>query len=306
MSGTPFLKESMLESATESTYTRVIEALGGGSLSADDQLKLLLETPAENFWTKLPRDVPLFPAMDYDTIHVDPTFETLREGSVSAITAAVPGRQWCEAILIGDCQFDAHVLGLALKMRKPDTIASSFVQAVTETLSPYPGAAEEVLQAYRINALLADADVVRPILTFASDIGFYAPAVSYARAWSPNAYLYHLNEPNPWDGPNKGDCTHMFDVTLLFQNFNEKLPDQQRETGRQMAEHFIKFINGDAPFDRYEKQNPGAMVYGGPHQGAAFVRSDDAQDFGRRRMLSELASKVPLDDLIIALRKFIG
>lgn len=106
MSGTPFLKESLDASVAEATYNEVLSALGGSDLPDEEQVKLLLETPAENLWSKIGPSIPLFPVLDHDFINEDPTFNLLREGSAASIAAVVPGRKWCEEILIGDCQLD--------------------------------------------------------------------------------------------------------------------------------------------------------------------------------------------------------
>ncbi|KAK5239916.1 hypothetical protein LTR40_014164, partial [Exophiala xenobiotica] len=70
-----------------------------------------------------------------------------------------------------------------------------------------------------------------------------------AKAMSGRALLYHFNEPNPWDGPFKGESSHILDVAFLLQNFVEHLGAEQQKPSKKFGSDFIDFVNGEKPFD---------------------------------------------------------
>lgn len=161
-------------------------------------------------------------------------------------------------------------------------------------------------QAYDINSNTIDEVALRNIVKFASDIGFYAPVVAIGNGWPGEAYVYHFNQPNPWEGPWKGEASHIMDLVYLFQNFNEYLTQDQQASARQFAGHVIAFVNGKQPFPSRNSNVNGAMVYGYPAIGAAFVESTSPSDFGRRDTILQLALEVGLDALRDALGQFIA
>jgi carboxylesterase type B len=182
-------------------------------------------------------------------------------------------------------------------------IAESFCKSILRSLTHLPpGAAKKLLRAYNIHPALDDTLALRSILNFATDIGYLAPAVSLAQGWPGTAYLYHFNEPNPWDGGWKGDATHVLDVAFLFQNYNEFLPPPQREAAVRFAGDVIRFANGEAPWPAFEAGRQGAMVYGPSQEAcrASFVPYTEGiagQRCGRRTTIFELMEEFSLDEL---------
>lgn len=172
-------------------------------------------------------------------------------------------------------------------------VTKAFCDSAAKTL----GADEEKFrQVYGITPDLSDSAGLYSILQFATDIGFFAPAVAYAKGWPGKSYLYHFNEPNPWDGDWKGEAGHVLDVAYLFQNYNDHLDPAQKEVAVQFAGDFIKFINGKsgwAPFGSKE----GAQVYGPSGKGVSseFVEGIASEKLGRRNTVYELSEKISLD-----------
>jgi len=122
--------------------------------------------------------------------------------------------------------------------------------------------------------------------------------VTIAAAWGSNAYVYHFNEPNPWEGPWKGEATHVLDVAFLFQNYNDYLSEAQRRSAQTLAEDLIEFLYGRAPFPSWTREQGGAKVYGPPVQQAQFVSGTSAEAYGRRNNIFELvAAGADLDSL---------
>jgi carboxylesterase type B len=185
-------------------------------------------------------------------------------------------------------------------------IAEAFKDSLTNTFRNHPTEVEPFLQAYGINNKATDLQAMDSILRFATDIGFYASSLTIAQAWPRKAHVYHFNEPNPWDGPAKGESSHILDIAFLFRNYNEYLSDQQRATAEKFAENFISFVNGKEPFPSYTPGEGGAMVYGQPADGSTFVKGSKAENYGRRRTVFEFADRVGLDTLSAAWDNFLG
>lgn len=115
------------------------------------------------------------------------------------------------------------------------------------------------------------------ILDFANDISFHALASAYASAWKRTAYRYRFREPNPWDGPWKGHATHVLDVAYLFLNYTESMSKSQAKLASDFATDIIHFINGKAPFLRYEQKSGFVKEYIS-EDGKAFNKDNQLND----------------------------
>jgi hypothetical protein len=145
------------------------------------------------------------------------------------------------------------------------------------------------------------------ILRFITDVKFYAPIITLAKSWPTSAFVSHFNEPNPWEGPAKGEASHILDVAFLFQNFNEHLNTDQVKSAQSFGNDFIAFVNGEDPYPAHNSQRGGAKVYGPPAEpGGSFIISEDAADYGRRPVAWQLSSAFGLDKLSAGLDAFIA
>ena len=114
-----------------------------------------------------------------------------------------------------------------------------------------------------------DKDATLPLLRFGTDISFAIPARTFAQAWSnsgvsgASAYLFHFACPNPWDGPWKGQATHVLDISFALLNYEDQLAPGQRACGRKFADDLIGFVHeGVAPWEPYnQKQSTTSMRY---------------------------------------------
>lgn len=170
--------------------------------------------------------------------------------------------------------------------------ASAFSKAVREALPADQATA--LLHSYAIS----DDDGVDQswlsILSFATDINFYAPALALAKSWDGKAYLYHFNEANPWDGPWKGYATHVLDVAYLFLNYAEHLSPAHGALASTFARDVITFVNGQAPWPAFDSTQPAARVY---YSGEAGGKTASSVVPERREACSKLTEQSSLDAL---------
>lgn len=188
--------------------------------------------------------------------------------------------------------------------------ASKFISAVKQVLGPYPDEAQRIIDTYGLADDTPDEEAILSVLNFITDIVFCAPVRAYARGWSGNAYVYHFNEGNPWEGPWKGRANHILDVAYLFQNFQEYLSPEQNRVAIEFAEDFFKFCHGVPvwPAVTPGETNAGfsARVYGPSHEGVTAGVTSQAfgEESRRRSLLFDLESKFPLDTLAEVLNVF--
>jgi carboxylesterase type B len=174
-------------------------------------------------------------------------------------------------------------------------VAKTFCDSIQKTLGDQD---KKVLEAYDINPNLSDKDGLYSILKFSTDVSFFAPAIAFAQGWPGKAYVYHFNEPNPWDGDWKGEASHVLDVAYLFQNFNEFLNEAQRQVAVSFAGDFIRFMNGKSPWATFGTKK-GAQVYGPSGKGftSEYVEGVATEKSARRNTVYELAEDMSLDGL---------
>ncbi|KAL2828858.1 Alpha/Beta hydrolase protein [Aspergillus pseudoustus] len=312
MSGNPLTMKPVPLPVAEASYASVIKGLGLEDKPTAERVRALLETPLQKL-AGLGASLPLIPTVDGEIISSGMEFGRLDE----ALSATWPGAEWCGNLLIGDCQFDGSIMAFPLLPRKAE-IAQKLQEAAERVLSEHHdrrSVANHILASYQIDtaaaAATSDGDAtLTKVLRFATDILFYASTLEIARAWaraqsrvrsSHKAFVYHFNVPNPWDGPYRGEATHILDVALLFRNYDEHLPDGHRHAAEIFANHFIAFVSGEEPYGVFDVATGGAMVYGPGPQGrvqhAKFVTGRSSEAYGRRGTVFDLANKVGLDAL---------
>lgn len=187
-------------------------------------------------------------------------------------------------------------------------IGKTFCGSIEKTLAAQPGAAEKLRDAYKITPDLEDLIALRNVLQFATDIGFFATGVTWARGWPGKAWMYHFNEPNPWDGEWKGESGHVLDIAYLFQNYEEHLTQAQKNVGKQYTGDFISFINGKTRWPAFGDEKEGAMTYGPSTEGRCweYVESITSEKSGRKNTIFELAESVGIEELSAAWGNFLS
>lgn len=252
MSGTPLMLKPLSPSAAEASYSSIIQALGLESASTQERINRLLNISPEELVEKTPMGVPLTPFQDNEILFESPTFSRLRNGTLSSLS-----NTWREELLVGSCAHDGNVFFfMGLSSLFPN-ISAALASSLSRSLPS--SAAHAVLSTYGIESSTPDDKARDSIIDLATDIAYRLPAQNYARAFKGKSWTYRFTEGNPWNGMFKGKSMHMLDAAFLFQNFNDRMHDEAKETARRLAEDFLVFAHGKAGVDW--KECPG-RVYG--------------------------------------------
>ncbi|PVI02247.1 carboxylesteras-like protein [Periconia macrospinosa] len=306
--GALFLFKPLPDFLVEATYQKVVEALGLKDKSPEERVKALVSLPADDLWQKVPPGTLLSPIADGETTHSDPSFASFASQEES-VQAQLPGRKWLSGLMLGDSALDSSVF--AYMGMDPSNIATRFITSATSTLSAHLSALTTLLTSYNITPTTPDNEALLSILRFTSEITFYASARAVAQGWPKSAsskvYLYHLNEGTPWEGRFQGEAVHIFDVALLFQNYNGELEKAQRKIARGYGEDFVRFVNGEEPWKPVEEGKFSARVYGPVKEGKGveFVESGEPEKVGRSETVLKLGEEVGFDTVMDVLSNFL-
>jgi len=105
MSGSTLLKGPAPMAIADGNYQKASKVLGLESLSPQERVQKLVSMDGQQLRSTLFEHgvAPLvsIPLVDGDLCPVEIDFKSVMDGSLS-----LPGRQWCESILLGDCAFD--------------------------------------------------------------------------------------------------------------------------------------------------------------------------------------------------------
>ena len=188
-----------------------------------------------------------------------------------------------------------------------DSIYQYFVKTLQTHLSDKVDDVNTILEGYDLKSDDSSVVAMKKILEFVTDVQFYGPTIAIAQGWPTSSFVYQFNEPNPWEGPLKGQANHILDVAFLFQNFNDHLEKGQRETAVKFAKDVITFINGQDPYPTRLELKRGAQIYGPPGETSAkFVESEDPSQYNRSALVWDLASRFGWDKLSFTLDMFVA
>jgi hypothetical protein len=104
MSGTTLMMQPLPPQVPEFVYAAIIQSLGAEELSTEGRIEKLLSLSDTELATLAPPSLPLLPIVDYELIPGNINFAQI--SSKEGPSVSMPGRHWCEELLIGDCQFD--------------------------------------------------------------------------------------------------------------------------------------------------------------------------------------------------------
>ncbi|RKL12917.1 hypothetical protein BFJ70_g16050 [Fusarium oxysporum] len=250
----PLLGQLRVEDADKVGKT-VMDHLGLRDAPSFEMARRLLDQPLEDFWMKIPPDIPMLPIIDGVIIPQQINFEALAQDATR-----IPGKQWIDGVMIGDSELDGTIMAYLYLLRRKEGIGAAFRQSAMESLHDYPEVLLLLLNHYSLSEAatgeLSDDEALLNILRFISDVAFLLPAINFAERMprSTQSYVYHFNEPNPWSGPFKGYASHILDVAFIFQNYNKDLDEKQKATAVAFASDIITFVNGQQPWKPFNSR----------------------------------------------------
>lgn len=304
--------------AAEMSYTSIMKEFGLEEASAEERIEAIRMASPEELVSKTPMSVPLLPLLESDILpklSVPPlpsqddtivpeqmTFEKL----AAKDHANLPGMQWCDSLMIGDCQHDGAVFYFMGLSQRAANIATTLCTSLHANLPPT--SARAILQAYNITPSTPDDDAMQRIIDLATDIAYVAPTLAFARSFPGKTFYYQFNEPNPWIGAFEGKSTHMLDAAFLFQHFNEHMASGAQEVAKSLAEDFVKFANGGEPWAEFDEGMGQVRTYGPSEKSTIGAVDNNGWGNGRRDVLWKLSEegKVDLDEVIVAWNMFIA
>lgn len=107
--GAVLLFKPIPSAVAEYSYQQVIKALGFADKSPEERIEALLTLPVDELWQKVPLGVPLLPVIDPETFPGEPSFVSVSSESDDP-SFPIPGRKWCESVMIGESALDVSNL----------------------------------------------------------------------------------------------------------------------------------------------------------------------------------------------------
>ncbi|KAM5353295.1 hypothetical protein ACJZ2D_016804 [Fusarium nematophilum] len=245
MGGHALLMAPITLEAADVAYAKVSSSLGLDNLSAKERVEKLRTIPSEEIIKKVPRSIPNRPVIDGNLFKTAVSSTDVQDARG---VDCIPGKAWCDDLLIGDCQADGYIMSGGLVARK-ERIARQFIQSLSKSLGHQPRLAASIFSDYRISEDDEDDGAFSKIVALLTDVGFYTPTGIALQGWPCNKgrYLYHFNAPNPFPGPLQGKASHVLDVAFLFQNYNEYLSAEEVKVAKAFALAIVDFANDGKP-----------------------------------------------------------
>lgn len=143
-----------------------------------------------------------------------------------------------------------------------------------------------------------DANALRKICQFESDIGFWAASLSQARGFPGKTYLLLFDLGIPFEGLlPAGECaTHTWDIVALLGSCEERLNAEYRVTIGEFRQKILRYVSlGEEPWPVWTEEEGKAMVVG--KEGLRVVGKEDYMGaLTRRGKLLALADKEAGED----------
>jgi carboxylesterase type B len=113
-----------------------------------------------------------------------------------------------------------------------------------------------------------------------SVVMFQYPNLCIAKSYAGPAYLYHFEEPSPYEGPTLGIPYHGQCAFYMYQNENEVLPASHKKTAVAMGRLWTAFANGRSPWEEYGVAERFMRFGPGGTSQLLDVKSDECRPYG--------------------------
>lgn len=195
--------------------------------------------------------------------------------------------EWCPNIMMGDCVNECIIWNKAWDtlspspMKATDDLTTPTAPLLCRKMEAFVGAekAKAIAEIYDITLETSDEETFEKLEKLTSD-GMYAiPNYFAERAAPSNIYAWHFEVPSPYDNAWGGMAHHSFDNVLIWGVLKHTLPEAHQRIGEVMTEAWVKFANGEEPWEKFGEKNRW-MCFG--IKGALLKdREQDENDSGR-------------------------
>ncbi|KAF2707723.1 alpha/beta-hydrolase [Pleomassaria siparia CBS 279.74] len=260
MSGEVTLRKPRGRRWHEEMYKEQLKYLGLDQMGREQRLNKLTEWDAEEMCQVLPLVQTFCAVVDGKWLKEEVTLGVLGDGGHGVHK---PG--WCREFVVGDTAHDGTVLKDRI-LDNPSTLTLLHSLCTKHLSTPETHA---LLTAYNLPLFSPSSSPPTPLtcqqshslLQLASELRFYLPTLVVEQGWrarfpsssssssssttGSRVSRYHFHAPNEFPSPFHGLASHELDVGFLLQNLSEHLPEQSLQASEAMADHFIKYVNGE-------------------------------------------------------------
>ncbi|CZR56851.1 uncharacterized protein PAC_06740 [Phialocephala subalpina] len=239
-------------------YENILTELGIGlNLSAEERVKRLLEVDETKLTAAM---VPAFivpvvtMALCDDKVLVPEGIQTPSEYNQFRIP------EWCPRIMLGDCINECIIWNKSwdslspVPMVKGQDLATPTAPLLLKKMESFLGAEKSKIIAdlYGVSESSSPEETFTTMERFTSH-GMYSAPNYFAELSSPSVYAWHFDVPSPYENAWNGMAHHSFDNVLIWSVLKHTLPSQHQRIGEVMVEAWIKFANGEAPWERFDE-----------------------------------------------------
>ncbi|KAF4632773.1 hypothetical protein G7Y89_g5342 [Cudoniella acicularis] len=108
---------------------------------------------------------------------------------------------------------------------------------------------------------------------------FHFPNLRIAETYPGKAYLYHFEEPSPYEGKSNGLPVHGQCAVYIYGTEREVWPETSQEISLNMARLWIDFANGKEPWGRFSTTEKFMRFGPGAESGEKTLADDDSRDY---------------------------
>ncbi|RMJ06783.1 hypothetical protein BHE90_015287 [Fusarium euwallaceae] len=193
---------------------------------------------------------------------------------------------WCTRIMIGDVANECVIWNKSFRSMDAPTL----VDRIKSFLGSGPKA-DKFMSLYNIKPTDDRHDNFWKVEKFTTD-GLYT-AVNWTLIRSfPAVYAYHFDVPSPFDNDWAGLAHHSLDNVYVWSLLRDHLPHSHREISANMSSMWLKFSNGEEPWERFDK-NGRFMIF---QEGQCALKTAEEDAERGYRIWEEIEREGLLDD----------
>ncbi|UPK91559.1 hypothetical protein LCI18_002494 [Fusarium solani-melongenae] len=154
---------------------------------------------------------------------------------------------WCTRVMIGDVANECVIWNKSFQSMDAPTL----VGRIKSFLGSEPKV-EKLMSLYNINPPDNRDDSFWKVEKFTTDGLYTAVNWTFIRSF-PAVYTYHFDVPSPFDNDWAGLAHHSLDNVYVWSLLRDHLPPSHREISANISTMWLKFANGQEPWERFDR-----------------------------------------------------